>query len=234
VPAPNGRFETLQMDVTSDEDVMGAVNAVIKAESRLDVLVNNAGFGLAGAIEDTSISEARTQFETNLFGPLRLCNAVLPYMRKQHSGLIVNISSIAGLVPLPFQGIYSASKAALESMTEALRLEVLPFGIRVALLEPGDFCTEFTNNRLRTGASAQQSVYRYRFERSLAVIERDELTGYAPSLIARQLERIIKTKSPRLRYPVASLLQRNAPLIRQILPRSFFDLLLLLTYDLFY
>ncbi|MBE5817275.1 MAG: SDR family NAD(P)-dependent oxidoreductase, partial [Clostridiales bacterium] len=131
----------LELDICIDESVERAVNAVMKAEGRIDILVNNAGCGIAGAIEDTSVSEAQGQMDTNFMGIHRMCKWVLPYMRSASMGSIVNISSVAGFVPIPFQAFYTASKYAVEAYTRALRLEVKPFGIRVSAVEPGDTCT---------------------------------------------------------------------------------------------
>jgi NAD(P)-dependent dehydrogenase (short-subunit alcohol dehydrogenase family) len=128
--------ELIRLDVTDDASVTQAVQSVLQGTDHLDVLVNNAGYALVGALEETSIAEAQAQFDTNLFGVLRMIRAVLPAMRRQGSGRIVNISSVAGIVPLPFQGIYAASKHALEGYTETLDHEVRQFGIRAALIEP--------------------------------------------------------------------------------------------------
>jgi len=225
-------FQMLAMDVTDDAAVDRGVARVIDAESRIDVLVNNAGIGIAGSVEDTSIDEARAQFETNVFGMLRLCRAVLPHMRRQRAGLIVNMSSIAGLVPVPFQAHYSASKAAIESITEALRMEVRPFGIDVVLLEPGDFRTGFTANRVRVAAANDASPYKARFERAIGVMERDEQAGDSPDVVARVLERIVVARSPSLRYSVGKALQRAAPALRQVLPAGLYERLLMQTYDI--
>ncbi|MBV9879541.1 MAG: SDR family oxidoreductase [Gemmatirosa sp.] len=230
--APTGeRFTMLRMDVTDDGDVARTVDTVMQAESRIDVLVNNAGYGIAGAVEDTTVDEARAQFETNVLGPLRMCRAVLPHMRTARSGLIVNVSSIAGLVPVPFQAFYSASKAAIESMSEALRMEVRPFGIRVALLEPGDFRTGFTANRVRVAASAG-SPYQERFERALGVMERDESKGAPPAAIARELERVIQSPAPAFRTTIGAALQRAAPTLRNILPYGLYERMLMQTYEI--
>jgi short-subunit dehydrogenase len=227
----NDRFKMMQLELNNEAQIVQTVDEIVNAESRLDVLVNNAGYGIAGAIEDTSSEEVRALFDSNVIGPMRLCSAVLPHMRKQGSGLIVNVSSIAGLVPVPFQAVYSASKAALESLSEALRMEVRPFGIRVALLEPGDFCTGFTANRRRVAAAAN-SAYTDRFERALAVFERDERQAAPPAAIARQLERIMHSRAPRLRHRVANTLQRAAPTLRHILPHALYERLLMQVYDI--
>ena len=134
----------IKMDINDDDSIKNAIEYIIKEFGRIDVLINNAGYGIGGAIEDYTIEKVKEQFETNFFGQLRVCNSILPIMRNQQSGLIINISSIGGLLGLPFQGLYSATKFAIEGMTEALRMEVKEFGIKVVLVEPGDFKTSFT------------------------------------------------------------------------------------------
>lgn len=196
-------FELIEMDVDDDPSVGRGVGYVLEREERLDVVVNNAGFGFAGAIEDTTLEEAKAQLETNFFGVLRVCKAVLPAMRQQKFGYIVNISSVAGIVSLPFQGMYSVSKFAVEAMSEALYNEVRCFGIHVVLIEPGNFKTEFTDHRQKTPKSqSQHSVYSTQFTNALSVMEREEKTGPDPRRVAALLERIITNPSPRLRYPV--------------------------------
>ena len=213
----------LPMDVCDDDSVRRAVDFVRKQEGRIDVVVNNAGVGLAGAVEDTSVAEARALFETNFFGVLRVCRAVLPTLRAQGSGLIVNVSSLAGFVTVPFQGFYSASKNALESMSDALRMELRPFGMRVTLLEPGDFKTGFTENRVYTAGSGEGSVYRESCRRAVAVMEHDEQNGADPRQLAELLAKIIADPSPRHRYPVGALSQRLAVAARRVLPSALLE-----------
>jgi NAD(P)-dependent dehydrogenase (short-subunit alcohol dehydrogenase family) len=227
---------SLRMDVDDEASVAEAVGEVLAREQRLDAVVNAAGFGIAGAVEDTSVEEARSQFETNIFGVLRVCRAVLPVFRRQGSGLIVNVSSIAGRivnvssiagrVGLPFQALYAASKFALEGLTEALRMEVLSFGIRVVLVEPGDFATGFTDRRRQTAASATNPAYRERFSKAMAVIEKDERGAAPPEAVARLIARIIARRGPRLRYTVGPGLQRATPLLKALLPHALFERLI--------
>jgi NAD(P)-dependent dehydrogenase (short-subunit alcohol dehydrogenase family) len=219
---PGLSFEPLTLDVTSDASVAQAVQAVVGREGRLDVVVNNAGFGIAGAAEDTAVDEARDQFETNFFGTMRVCRSVLPVMRQQGSGCIVNISSIAGRIGIPFQALYSASKFAVEGYTEALRMEAAPFGIRVVLVEPGDFKTGFTlGRRLVRGAGTE--AYRDRQARALAVMEHDETHGATPESVARLVDRIIGLRSPRLRYVVGPFSEAVALALRRIAPSRLFE-----------
>jgi NAD(P)-dependent dehydrogenase (short-subunit alcohol dehydrogenase family) len=222
---------SLQVDVTDADSVNACVRRVAQKEGRIDVLVNCAGFGLAGSVEDTSIEEIKAQFETNLFGAIRVCQAVLPLMRQQRAGLIVNISSIAGLISLPFQGIYCASKFALEGAMEALRMEVSPFGIRVVLVEPGDFNTSFTAHRQRAAQSVESLVYRERFEKALSVMERDERGGPSPLAVAHLMERIINEPSPSCRYIIGTLSERAAIILRTLLPCRLYERMLMKHYQ---
>ncbi len=227
-----GPVDMISMDVTQDASVADGVARILKAEGRIDALVNNAGYGIAGAAEETSLQEAQQQFDTNFFGMFRVTKAVLPGMRERRSGLIVNMGSIAGLISIPFQSFYCATKFAIEGFTEALRMEVRPFGIRVALLEPGDHRTGFTGNRVRTKESQGASPYREKFDAALGVMERDEQKGPGPEAIARQVERLLGKRSPALRYPVGMFLQRFAVKLKRLLPESVFESIIRSTYKL--
>lgn len=224
-PAPPlpGQPVMLQMDVTRDDSVHQAVDFIVRETGWLDVVVNNAGFGIAGAVEDTSIDEAKSQLETNFFGVLRVCRAALPVMRAQGEGLIVNISSLGGLIPLPFQALYSASKFAVEGLTEALRLEVRPFGIHVTLIEPGDMHTGFTDQRVRVAAWGPGSAYAPYAERVLQIAETDERNGGTPEMVAALLERILRSPNPAPRYQVGPAFQRMAAALKGILPDRLFE-----------
>lgn len=223
IPSPPGQPVMLQMDVTQDESVQRAVDCIVQETGRLDVVVNNAGFGIAGAVEDTSIEEAKRQLETNFFGVLRVCRTVLPVMRAQGEGLIVNISSLGGIIALPFQALYSASKFAVEGLTEALRLEMRPFGIRVTLMEPGDMRTEFTDRRVRVAAWTETSAYAPYAARVLQVMETDERNGGSPETAAFLLERILRSPNPAPRYRVGPAFQRLAARLKGVLPGRFFE-----------
>jgi short-subunit dehydrogenase len=190
------------MDVNYANSIREGIKKIIERTGRLDVVVNNAGYSLAGSIEDTSLKEVKDQFNTNFFGVHEVCRQVIPLMRKQQSGYIINISSLSGLVGLPFQALYSASKYAIEGYTEALRIEVKTFGIKVSLIEPGDFRTSFTEHRHISRSSQSNPVYQNRFKETLKAVEEAERKGDSPEKIARLVERIINTESPRLRYRV--------------------------------
>jgi len=234
-PTTSGSTSSVQMipmDVCDDQSVREAVDFVHDREDRIDVVVNNAGIGLAGSIEDTSVEEAKMLFETNFFGVLRVCRAALPLLRAQGSGLIVNVSSLGGLVTIPFQGFYSASKYALESMSDAMRMELRPFGIRVVLLEPGDFKTGFTDSRVFSAEAGDGSVYRESCLRAVAVMESDERNGADPRQLASLLGKIIANPSPRNRYPVGAFGQRWAVAARRVVPSALLDRALSAIYRL--
>jgi NAD(P)-dependent dehydrogenase (short-subunit alcohol dehydrogenase family) len=219
---PSG-VEMIAMDVDNDESVAAGVRAVLDRAGRIDAVVNNAGWGLMGAVEDTSIAEAKAQLETNFFGALRVCHEVLPLLRRQGGGHIINVSSIGGIVGLPFSGMYSASKFALEGLSEALRWETWRFGIRVVLIEPGDFHTNFTAMRRMTKASGNGSAYNDAVQRALANQEKEELNGPGPEPIARLVERILRTGRPGIRYTVGMLGQRIASPLKRLLPERIFE-----------
>ncbi|GAB4304744.1 MAG: SDR family oxidoreductase [Candidatus Bipolaricaulota bacterium] len=212
-----------EMDVRDGAAVGDGVARIVAAAGRLDAVINNAGFGIAGAVEDTTVDETLDLFQTNFFGALRVCRAVLPHFRARGAGTIVNVSSIGGRIGLPFQGLYSASKFALEGMTEALRMEVKPLGIRVVLIEPGDTRTGFTARRRRTAASVTNDAYRERFARALDRIEQDEVGGGDPTAVARLVLRVLRHPNPRLRYTVGDPTQRLAVVARGILPGRLFE-----------
>lgn len=225
-PSKRNFFQMIRMDVTDDSSVNQAVDHILDRESRLDVVVNNAGFGIIGSLEDTTIEEAKFQLETNFFGSLRVCRAVLPIMRQQHSGYIINISSIGGLIGLPFQSAYSASKFALEGAMEALRLEVKPFGIRVVLIEPGDFKTDITRHRQKAAKSKQISAYHDTFKQVLQTVESGERNGPTPEPIAKLIYKVINLNPPRIRYTVGNISQRIAVPLKKILPSRLFESLI--------
>jgi NAD(P)-dependent dehydrogenase (short-subunit alcohol dehydrogenase family) len=219
----SARLEVLTMNVNEDSSVLQGIEKILDREGRIDGLVNCAGFGIAGPIEETSDEEAKAILETNLFGTLRVCRAVLPAMRRQGFGTIINVSSIGGRIALPFQGLYSASKYGIEGLSESLRMEVHPFGVRVVLVEPGDFCTGFTDSRQTIRAATPSSPYASSFRAALSVAESDERKGTAPESIGHLVARILAKRSPRLRYTIGPTAQRLALRLKSILPSRTFE-----------
>jgi NAD(P)-dependent dehydrogenase (short-subunit alcohol dehydrogenase family) len=219
------------MDVTQRESVRNAVAYVIGREGRIDALVNNAGLGFAGAVEDATTEEIENLFRTNVLGALDCCREVIPHMRKQGGGHIVNISSIAGEFGLPFRGVYSASKGALDLFSETMRMELKPSRIWVSIVQPGDVRTGINSNRKVAAASLQESSpYYAAFQRAYAHISQEVATAKKPELVARIVLRILRTEQPRMRYPAATWVQRLSISLNRILPKHLFQAMLMRKY----
>lgn len=208
----------LAMDVTRPETIRKAVGRIIGQEGRIDVLINNAGAGIGGAVELATEEERRWQMDTNFLGMTNVCSCVLPYMRKQRSGRIINISSIAGVVAVPYQGFYSASKFAIEGYSQALAVEVMRFGISVCVVEPGDFRTGFTASRKVSEATLHDPDYSASFMRTLASVERDENHGADPRRLGRVLCRLVRRRRPPFRTLTGGLVQTSFARATRILP----------------
>lgn len=214
------------MDVTDLNAVKSCVNKVLETEGRIDVLINNAGMHTGGAIEVAPYKDIRLQLETNLIGTINLIKQVLPVMRKQGGGTIMNISSIGGLMGLPFQGFYSAGKFAIEGISEVLRMELRQFNIKVIVINPGDFHTNNTINRKNFLAADSDKVYEEQFHKTISIIEKDENGGWNPEIMARKIYKILEKKRPANRYVIASFEQKLAAWLKRILPGPWFDAIL--------
>jgi NAD(P)-dependent dehydrogenase (short-subunit alcohol dehydrogenase family) len=210
----------LPLDVTDDESVAGAVREVLARSGRIDVLVNNAGLGIAGAAEESSIEQAHALFDTNVFGSIRMTRAVLPQMREQGSGRIINISSVLGLVPAPFAALYAATKHAIEGYSESLDHEVREHGIRVLLVEPAYTRTSFDANSIP--ADKPLAVYAGRREVLDALIAEAIRGGDEPSVVADAIVAAATGSHPKLRYPAGPLARRVSKL-RRYAPSNVFD-----------
>lgn len=221
----------IKADVTSDEEAEAAVRQVLDAEGRIDVFINNAGMGIGGPLEFSTLEQARRQMDTNWMGMVRFLHFIVPAMRRQGSGKILCFSSIGGLMGLPFQGLYSASKFAIEGYCEALRLEVRGFGIDVILIEPGDFATAFTAKRDSVADKEAFEVYSS-YRESLASIEKDEQGGLKPEYLAEKVARIIMRKRPAYSYVISNLEQRFSVTLKKILPQRWFAAILSAYYKL--
>lgn len=204
-------------DIRNREAIAATVADIMGREGRIDVLVNNAGMGIGGALELASEAEIDRQMGTNFMGCANMCQAVLPHMRKARKGRIVNVSSIGGVMGLPYQGYYSASKFAIEGFSEALAAEVKRFGIRVSLVEPGDFATKFNANRLNCQATLQDPDYGPVFRAALERINAEENGGLQPEVLARKMVKIVEARRPKLRYVVSNLEQWLSVVVKRVL-----------------
>lgn len=207
-PSENtNNVKMLVVDVTSPLSIRQAVEQIISEQGRIDVLINNAGIGIGGALELATEDEVSKQMNTNFFGVVNMCREVLPVMRKARKGKIINISSIGGVMGIPYQGFYSASKFAVEGYSEALALEVHPFHIKVCLVEPGDFNTGFTDNRNISEQTRLDADYRESFLKSLEIIEKEERNGCHPRKLSAAICKIVARKNPPFRTKVGPLVQ---------------------------
>jgi len=183
-----GELIHVKMDVNNEAEIAAVVQNIVKENGRLDALISNAGNGIAGSIEDTSSEEVKYQFETNFFGAVKTIQACLPVFRKQGYGKIIATSSVAAIVPIPFQAFYSAGKSALLVFMQALALEVKPYGIQCCIILPGDTKTDFTDARKYTLASQSTgSVYNKKMKSSVGKMEKDEQNGMSPDVIASSM-----------------------------------------------
>lgn len=224
-------FDLLELDVRNPESIQTAISELIEKEGRVDVLVNNAGIGITGPIEETPHAEILKAFDTNFNGPLHMCKAVLPHMRSQKKGLIINITSIAGYMGLPYRGIYSASKGALELVTEALRMEIKGFGINITNLAPGDFATNIASGRYHAPI-LPDSPYNSPYGKTLKIMNEHVDSGQDPMLVAHTVFKIINTQNPKVHYQVGEFMQKFSLFLKKILPDKVYEKLLMNHYKL--
>ncbi|OLE45224.1 MAG: hypothetical protein AUF73_00415 [Thaumarchaeota archaeon 13_1_20CM_2_39_11] len=202
VQRKNLPIEVLELDVNSDKSVRQAIEKIVKTEGRIDVLVNNAGYALIGAVEDLSTDEVRDQYETNVFGVFRTIREVLPTMRRQRNGTIINISSIAGIVGFVGMGAYVSTKFAIEGLTQSLRLELAPFGIRALVIEPGVIKTNILDSSpVAKGAQSKSSAYKEMMQQFNEILNSMVKNASEPIVVANQVLHAANDTQPRMRYP---------------------------------
>ncbi|MGH7203153.1 MAG: SDR family oxidoreductase [Candidatus Levyibacteriota bacterium] len=226
-------LEIFEIDVSKDESVKHGFEFVTKKTKKIDVVINSAGFGSIGPIEEFTIEEIKKQYDTNVFGTLRIIKNVIPLMRKQKSGLIINISSIMGLMTLPLKGVYASSKFAIEAISETLRFELEPFGIKVVLVEPGPFSTNIQlNRRYPQSIHSKKSSYRLLVRRYFQDMQKTDrrmkdkkiLPRVNPEKVASLLYQITQKKNPKLRYRIG--MDTHIFWIKKFIPNSIWILIL--------
>jgi len=224
-------FPLVALDVRDTASIKAAVAQVIAEAGAIDVLVNNAGVGITGPLEEIPAEEIKNNFETNLFGPIEVMKAVLPHMRAQKSGLIINVTSIAGYMGLPYRSVYSASKGALELITEALRMEVKGFGITITSVAPGDFATNIASGRYHAPL-LKGSAYEVPYGATLNLMNTHVDAGSNPQQMAEAVYAIMKTPNPNVHYKVGVFMQKFSIVLKRILPDKVYEKMLMNHYKL--
>ncbi|MCB0466372.1 MAG: SDR family oxidoreductase [Aequorivita sp.] len=224
-------FPLLKMDVNDTESIEAVISEIISKTEKIDVVINNAGVGITGPIEETPESEIKKAFQTNFHGPINVIKAVLPQMRTQGFGHILNITSIAAYMGLPYRGIYSASKAALEITIEAMRMETLQFGVKMTNVAPGDFATNIAAGRYHTPV-LENSPYKKDYSNTLKMMNEHVDNGGNPMEMAKAVHKIIETTNPKIHYKVGAPLQKFSIVLKRILPDKVYERMLLRHYGL--
>jgi NAD(P)-dependent dehydrogenase (short-subunit alcohol dehydrogenase family) len=220
----SANWSPLVMDVDDDQSVADGFARMLGEQDRLDAVVACAGWGLAGAVEQTPIADARDQMETNFWGAVRVVQQALPVMRRQGHGRIVLMSSIGGIVGIPFQAFYSASKFAMEGYAESLAYEVAPFGIQVTLVEPGNIRTDFTQSRRDVAvAPGADDPYAAAVTKAVGIMIRDELNGVPAEDVAVVVERALTAKAPPRRMSVGKVGERIGIMAKRLIPYRLFE-----------
>jgi short-subunit dehydrogenase len=199
----NLQLQAIELDVDNDKSAIDAINTIVEERKRIDVLINNAGYALGGALEDSSMDEIKAQFETNFFGAVRVTKAVLPVMRRQGEGKIVNITSMGGRIGIPLSSSYHGSKFALEGLSESIQYELEPFGIKVILIEPGAVGSNFWKNiKIARSSSEANSPYSQFGNKVLKAYKQMEQNTISPSVVAKAILDAVTSNNPQLRYVV--------------------------------
>jgi len=223
-------FELLALEITAADSIQNCVAEVVNKATRLDVLINNAGVGITGPMEELELKAVEENFAINCFGPLQMAQAVLPIMRKQGEGTIINITSIAGYMGLPFRGAYSASKSALSILTESLRMEVKGFGIKVCTLAPGDYATDIASRRYHAPV-LQNSPYK-KYAEGLETMNTHVDQGNPPDEIAKAVAALLQKPSLKVHYQVGPFMQKLSKTLKKLLPSRIFEKLIMNHYKL--
>ncbi len=222
---PESPIALISMDVQDSASIKNAITHITNKEGRIDVLINNAGVGITGPMEETPIEEVKNAMDTNFYGPLRVLQAVLPGMRARGTGRVINITSIAGYMGLPYRGIYSASKGALEIATEAYRMECAHLNIHFSNVAPGDFATNIAAGRYHAPIR-KDSDYAAGYSKTLQLIDEHVDHGSDPIEVAHKIKEIIEAKEPGIHYKVGSFMQKFSILLKKILPEKTYERML--------
>ena len=227
----DSQFKLVKLDVSDNDSIKKAIKIILDESGRLDVVINNAGAGITGPIEEIPDAEIQRNFETNFFGPIRVIKAVLPQMRIQKGGLIINVTSIAGYMGLPYRGVYSASKGALELLTEAFRIEIKDFNIQMTNVAPGDFATNIASGRYHAPL-LENSPYKKPYKDTLNLMNAHVSGGKDPQLMATAIYKIINTPNPKIHYKIGEFMQKFSIVLKRVLPDKMYENMLRKHYKL--
>jgi NAD(P)-dependent dehydrogenase (short-subunit alcohol dehydrogenase family) len=228
---PDSPVPLIAMDVQDSDSIAAGVQQLLQQEQSIDILINNAGVGITGPMEETPIDEVQHTMNTNFYGPLRVLQAVLPVMRQQKQGRVINITSIAGYMGLPYRGIYSASKGALEIATEAYRMECAHLGIHFSNVAPGDFATNIAAGRFHAPVR-ENSDYAAGYSKTLSLIDEHVDDGNDPIEVAEKIFKILQEKNPGIHYKVGSFMQKFSIVLKKLLPEKTYESMLKKHYGL--
>ena len=226
---PESKFKLLTLDVTNNDQINSCINQIINREGRIDVLINNAGVGITGPLEEIPEEEIHKHFKTNLYGPINMIKAVLPFMRKENNGLIINITSIAGYVGTPYRSIYSAGKAALDLISETLNMETKEFKINVVSIAPGEYLTNIPKGRFHSPL-IEESPYKNSYKKGLEIMNKHIDSGADPKIIGKLVYKILNSKNPKKKYLSGSFIETLAPFLKFILPQRLFEYIIMKNY----
>lgn len=221
----NFSFNLIELDVTEKSSIQRCIAEILKKESKIDILINNAGVGITGPLEEIPTSEINKHFQINVFGPILLIKEVLPSMKSSKNGVIINITSVAGQIATPFRSIYSGGKAALDIISETLAMEVRSLGIDVVSIAPGDFKTNISKRRFHSPVIDKSDYKSY--AESLKKMNLGVNKGSDPEKIAKLISTILLKRRPRIRYKVGSFIEKNGVILKRILPQRIYEKLIL-------
>ena len=220
------KFSLLKCDINSISEIEDVINFIIKKEGRIDVLINNAGIGITGPIEETTDEDIKSAFQTNVFGPIDIIKRCIPSMRKNNNGLIINITSVLGYFGIPYRGIYCSTKSSLEIIGEVLSMELKKFNIRVVNVAPGDFKTDIASRRIDTKLN-KMSLYNTDYKESIQSANKHVNEADDPEIIAILIYKIIISESPKIHYKVGTFIQKFSIILKMLLPDKLFEKILL-------
>jgi len=223
--AKDANFTAIKLDVTDQKTIDLGIEQIIAAEGKIDILVNNAGVGSAGAVERTPLEDIKKSFEVNLYGVVRLCQAVLPYMREQHYGRIINMSTLGSMIGLPYRGFYSASKGAMDLMTESMRLEVERFGIQACTIHPGEVRTNIGAHRVLSILD-QDEVYGKTIDNAFSNLDESVAHGKDPKLFGPLIEKIITSNKVKRNYYIGTFNELLGVKLKKFLPYKIYESIL--------